>query len=222
MTDDVTGDIESQSTAVAVQADGWRDRVAGSLATLRTADGGFAKSPQGRAGSTYQTFLNVLCHQLLDRPIDRRDALAHFVASHRRDDGGYLEIRVAKRSGVNPTAAAIGTLRCIDEFGSLSPDAVESTKQFLHDRQNSDGGVSANTRIPFSDLLSTFTATWTLAELDPTDERWSTYAAAAGDYARRMVAPEGGFYGFELDATADVEYTFYGLANLALAAASKA
>ena len=38
----------------------WRDNVAALLASLRTDDGGFAKTPEGRAGSTYQTFLSVL------------------------------------------------------------------------------------------------------------------------------------------------------------------
>jgi geranylgeranyl transferase type-2 subunit beta len=37
----------------------WRKNVADLLASLRTDDGGFAKTPEGRAGSTYQTFLSA-------------------------------------------------------------------------------------------------------------------------------------------------------------------
>jgi geranylgeranyl transferase type-2 subunit beta len=33
----------------------WREKVASLLDGLRTSDGGFAKTPEGRAGSTYQT-----------------------------------------------------------------------------------------------------------------------------------------------------------------------
>ena len=207
------------------------DRVVSVLGELRTDDGGFAKSPEGRAGSTYQTFLCVLCHEILERPVADPDGIERFLSGQRRDDGGYLEIRVAKRSGVNPTAAAVGTLRCIDRLGSI--DVMETTR-FLAERQNGDGGYSANTRIPFSDLLSTFTASWTRCDLMDTagvddaavdlgnaETGLATSLCAAAKYARSMERPGGGFVGFELDETTDVEYSFYGLATLALASASQ-
>jgi len=79
--------------------------------------------------------------------------------------------------------------------------------------QSHEGGMTANTRIPFADLLSTFTGLLTLADLD---------AANVVDldrierYAMSMQSDRGGFVGIALDEITDVEYTFYGLATLAL------
>ena len=188
----------------------WRDNVAGVLASLRTDDGGFAKTPEGRAGSTYQTFLSVLCHQLIDIPIPQPDSIQEFVASQAHPNGGYLEIRAAKRAGVNPTAAAIGTYKALN---GLDPRQHENTIEFLAEMQAEEGGLTANTRIPFADLLSTFTGLLTLADLDATSEIDVQFAY---QYAMSMAERSGGFRGFSLDQTADVEYTFYGLATLSL------
>jgi geranylgeranyl transferase type-2 subunit beta len=190
--------------------DAWRSNVANLLASLRTADGGFAKSPEGRAGSTYQTFLSVLCHELIEVDVPNTDQVVDFIQSQAHPDGGYLEIRAAKRPGVNPTAAAIGTLKTL---GRLQNDAHRDTIAFLAEMQSDEGGLAANTRIPFADLLSSCTGLITLADLGSTDQ---VDVAAIGKYALSMQSPEGGFVGFALDQTADVEYTFYGLATLAL------
>lgn len=188
----------------------WRDNVAKLLASLRTADGGFAKTPEGRAGSTYQTFLSVLCHQLIEIPTPETDAIESFLRSQRHPDGGYLEIRAAKRPGVNPTAAAIGTLKAL---GRLAPDDQIETASFLSQMQSEEGGLTANTRIPFADLLSSFTGLLTLADLEATSQ---VNVEAINRYALSMQSPQGGFVGFALDQTADVEYSFYGVATLAL------
>lgn len=187
----------------------WRDKVAGLLEGLRTDDGGFAKTPEGRAGSTYQTFLSVICLQLIDSQPRDVDAIARFIESQRHPQGGYLEIRAAKRPGVNPTAAAIGTLRALDR---LDPAAHGDTIDFLAEMQAEEGGLTANTRIPFADLLSTCTGLITLHDLGAAD---AVSLAAIERYARSMQAPGGGFVGFALDQTPDVEYSFYGLATLA-------
>ncbi len=188
----------------------WRDNVGALMASLRTSDGGFAKTPEGRAGSTYQTFLSVLCHELIELPIADRDGILSFLESQRHADGGYLEIRAAKRAGVNPTAAAIGTLKAL---GELRPDEHADTAAFLAEMQSDEGGMTANTRIPFADLLSSFTGMLTLADLDAAS---LVNLDAVNRYALSMQSPEGGFFGFALDQTADVEYSFYGIATLAL------
>src|SRR5579885_732645 len=41
----------------------WPDRVAQTLESFRTSDGGYAKSIGGHSGSTYHTFLVALCYQ---------------------------------------------------------------------------------------------------------------------------------------------------------------
>ena len=188
----------------------WRSNVADLLATLRTDDGGFAKSPEGRAGSTYQTFLSVLCHQLIEIDPPDADAIVRFVLSQQHPDGGFLEIRAAKRPGVNPTAAAIGTLKAL---GRLDPAEHANTASFVAEMQSSEGGMTANTRIPFADLLSTCTGLITLDDLNASE---SVSISSAQRYALSMQHSGGGFLGFALDQTADVEYSFYGIATLAV------
>ncbi len=188
----------------------WSERLASLLATFRRDDGGFSKSLEGQAGSTYQTFLVLLCLELIEQPCPDADAATAFLLSQRQADGGFLEIRVAKRSGTNPTAAAIGALRVLDR---LDAQLAESATEFLLDLQTDEGGFRANTRIPVPDLLSTFTACVTLADLETLDEVDLT---AAVNYVRSMEQAAGGFRGFEFDPADDVEYTFYGLGVLAL------
>ncbi len=188
----------------------WSARLAVLLANLRRADGGFSKSLEGRAGSTYQTFLILLCLELIEQPCPDAEAAYRFLLSQRQSDGGFLEIRVGKRSGANPTAAAIGALRVLRR---LDEHVAEEAADFLADRQSDEGGFQANTRIPLCDMLSTFTACVTLADID----RLPLISIdAARRYARSMQQPQGGFRGFEFDPADDVEYTFYGLGTLAL------
>ncbi|MFG0266674.1 MAG: prenyltransferase/squalene oxidase repeat-containing protein [Rhodopirellula sp. JB055] len=187
----------------------WRDNVAALLADLRTDDGGFAKTPEGRAGSTYQSFLSVLCYELMEVPVPNVDRLLQFLQSQQQPDGGYREIRVAKRAGVNPTAAAIGTLKTL---GKLDPAKEADTIEFLLEMQGEEGGLAANTRIPFADLLSSCTGLITLVDLGAGKR---VNAGRLQTYAESMQR-EGGFVGFALDQTPDVEYTFYGIATMSL------
>lgn len=206
----------------------WEDRLSELLQRLRRPDGGYSKSDEGRAGSTYQTFLVIVCMELLGRTIPDPMLALRFVLDQRQDDGGFLEIRVGKRSGTNPTAAAIASLSCL---GALSagastdvaaelnrkeldaPMIVEGATEFLLDLQNDDGGFQANTRMPVSDVLSTFTACTTLWELGQLQQ---VRLDRTANYVRSMERASGGFAGFELDPAEDIEYTFYGLGTLAL------
>ncbi len=200
------------------------------LQLLRARDGGYAKTQGGVAGSTYQTFLNLLTFELLGVTEPQPDLLISFLNSQRVVDGGLREIRVAKRAGVNPTAAGIGALKTL---GSLVPAAETLTADFLLDMQSSDdGGLCANNRIPMSDLLSSCTGLITLIDLHAADQ---LNLPRLIQYVRSMerktppAAPEltplpgdssqtvGGFHGFAFDQQVDVEYTFYGLACLSLA-----
>jgi geranylgeranyl transferase type-2 subunit beta len=194
----------------ATARDGWRSRLAALLDSLRRPDGGYAKSLEGQVGSTYQTFLVLLCHELIEHPIPDPDNVAKFLMGQRQTDGGFLEIRVAKRSGTNPTAAAVGGLRVLKR---LEDRIATSVTDFLSQLQTEEGGLQANTRMPLPDLLSTFTGCVTLADLDRLDviDRDSATRFALG-----MQRGAGGFCGFELDPAEDVEYTFYGLGLLAL------
>ncbi|MGN6546047.1 MAG: prenyltransferase/squalene oxidase repeat-containing protein [Aureliella sp.] len=188
----------------------WSARLASLLERLRRDDGGYSKSFEGTVGSTYQTFLVLLCLELIGQPIPEPGRIAEFLMRQRQSDGGFLEIRVGKRSGANPTAAAVGALRVLDR---LAPDVADGAGAFLSDLQTDEGGWQANTRIPLPDLLSTFTACVTLADLDQLSE---INRSSAERYGLSMQRASGGFCGFEFDPAEDVEYTFYGLGLLSL------
>lgn len=190
-------------------------RVLAKLESLRSSDGGYAKTVGGVAGSTYQTFLNLLCYELLEAQPPDPEAILRFLNQQRVIDGGFREIRVAKRAGVNPTAAGIGALKSL---GQLDPSVEEATIDFLADMRTDEGGLAANDRIALADLLSSCTGMVTMADLEAVDQ---LHLPGLRRYALSMQRldggrPAGGFHGFAFDQEVDVEYTFYGLALLAL------
>ncbi|MFW6168934.1 MAG: prenyltransferase/squalene oxidase repeat-containing protein [Planctomycetota bacterium] len=201
-------------TAAGVNAYGtreqsWTRRFAERLEQLRRDDGGYAKGPEGAASSTYHTFLSLLCLQLIGEPCVEPERAVDFIRSQRDTMGGFREIRVSKRAGTNPTAAAIGILQMLD---ALDDSTRKTTAEFLANMQNG-GGFLANSRIPMADILSTFTGISTLVnvrELDLID------TAAALRFVRSLEHPTGGFRAASWDDVCDVEYTFYGLGSLAL------
>jgi geranylgeranyl transferase type-2 subunit beta len=132
--------------------------------------------------------------------------------SQQAAEGGFLEIKVQKRAGTNPTAAAIASLRIL---GEIDETTRLDTIDFLADLQTDEGGIRANTRIPIADLLSSFTGLLTLQDLTAEHE---IDLAALKRYVLSLERPEGGFHGAAWDTSHDVEYTFYGLGCLALLA----
>lgn len=192
----------------------WKRSLGADLEALRCPDGGFAKGPGGSASSTYHTFLALLCLQLINEPVQNADAIIAFLLSQRAADGGFREIRVGKRAGTNPTAAAIGALRIL---GAIDDELADSTADFLADMQDNDGGLLANARIPLADLLSTFTGLFTLADLNRLD---ALDLPAARMFVRSLSHADGGFLAAMWDEVRDVEYTFYGLGSLSLLAAN--
>jgi geranylgeranyl transferase type-2 subunit beta len=190
----------------------WPDRVAATLETFRTADGGYAKMPNHPGGgSTYHSFLVGLCYEVLSRSLPDPDAIEKFVLSRRREDGGFVEVAPMRRSGTNPTAAAVGLLQLIGRppSGEMRDALVEHLLETVSD----EGGLRANARVPVADLLSTFTGLWTLEQLGALDR---IDAAMGRAFVESLEGKDGGFHGFVLDDGTDVEYTFYGLGILAL------
>ena len=191
----------------------WREEAAARLEAVRTSDGGYAKSPDGASGSTYHTFLVVLSYQLLGLPVPRRNALVQFLYDRQRDDGGFVEIGPIRRAGTNPTAAAAALLQ---EFGAVDEELRHDLRGFLKTVRGDEGGLQANSRVPFADSLSTFTGLLTIRDLslgpllDP--ERVRDWVQSQLEF------PTGGFRAASWDSAADVEYTFYGLGLLALLA----
>lgn len=192
----------------------WPERLAEYLESFRTTDGGYAKTHEGAAGSMYHSFLVALCYELIGRSVPRPNDLVQFIYDRQRDDGGFVEIAPMKRSGTNPTAAAVAMLRM---HGALDDEVREDTWAFLREVRGSEGGFQANTRIPFADSLSTFTGLLTCQDLGIDN---LLKPAVVERYINAMEFPDGGFRGASWDEQADVEYTFYGLGVLGLLGAT--
>jgi geranylgeranyl transferase type-2 subunit beta len=194
----------------AAAAPGWREAVAAELERFRRDDGGYAKTDEGASSSTYYSFLMILCLQLIGLPPVFPQRLLAFVRSRQREDGGFVEMGPMRRSGTNPTAAAVGLFKILD---ACDDPTREATLDFMADMQTDEGGLRANTRIPVADVLSTFTGLLTLGDLDGLS---LVDLRAAERYVSSMELPGGGFRGGIWDDGTDVEYTFYGLGALAL------
>jgi geranylgeranyl transferase type-2 subunit beta len=189
----------------------WIDRLCETLESVRTDDGGYAKTTEGAAGSTYHSFLVALTYELLGRSVPDPNALIQFLYDRQRDDGGFVEIQPMKRSGTNPTAAAVALLNM---RGAMDEEVRSDVHAFLLDVRSDEGGFRANTRIPFADGLSTFTGLLTAQDLGFDDVL--DPARVESFLTDWLEFPTGGFRGASWDEQADVEYTFYGLGTLAL------
>jgi len=187
------------------------EQVAEKLEATRVADGGYAKSTEGSAGSTYHSFMVSLTYELIGQTPPKPNRLIQFLYDRQRDDGGFVEIAPMRRSGTNPTAAAVALLHSL---GGMDDDIADDVQGFLTDVVSTEGGFQANTRIPFADGLSTFTGLLTGHDLGRRDIikpdrilQWLT---------SQIELPTGGFRGASWDQQADVEYSFYGLGILGL------
>ena len=187
------------------------DDVSEKLEATRVADGGYAKSTEGSAGSTYHSFMVALTYELIGRKPPRPNRLIQFLYDRQRDDGGFVEIAPMRRSGTNPTAAAVALL---NSLGGMDDDIADDVLGFLTDVVSTEGGFQANTRIPFADGLSTFTGLLTGQDLGRRDvikpDRILEWLQT------QIELPTGGFRGASWDQQADAEYTFYGLGILGL------
>ena len=144
----------------------------------------------------------------------RPEDVERLIHSRRREDGGFVEIAPMRRSGTNPTAAAVGVLQLI-RASAFNPADLSGVVDFLAAMPSLEGGLRANGRAPLADLLSTFTGSWTLHQLGGLDRIDNQEALR---YAHSLELPGGGFRGGLWDEQTDVEYTFYGLGALALLA----
>jgi len=208
-------------SALVVQASGGADLLADSVPdfaarlgevfeTFRTKDGGYAKTEEGAAGSTYHSFLVALCYELIGQLVPQPNRLIQFLYDRQRDDGGFVEIEQMKRSGTNPTAAAAALLTI---YGSVDDELRSDVSGFLREVRSSEGGFQANTRVPFADGLSTFTGLLTAQDLQLGD---LIPPANIEQFIMSLEMPTGGFRGALWDQQADIEYTFYGLGVLGL------
>lgn len=193
------------------EPDEWTAELAAKLESVRTSDGGYAKSLEGSLGSTYHSFLTVMTYELLGRKPPKPNKLGQFIFDRQRDDGGFVEIAPMKTSGTNPTAAAAVLLK---RLGFADEQLATDLREFLKQVRSDEGGFQANTRIPFADGLSTFTSL--LVAQDFGLDRSLDLTAIEAFISQQLEFPTGGFRGASWDEQADVEYTFYGLGTLGL------
>lgn len=209
-------DFWTGRSAFADASDDWTTSVAKLFEQLRRSDGGYAKTQEGHASSTYQTFLIALAYELLELQIPKPEGAAKFLLGQQRDDGGFVEISVMRRSGTNPTAAAVGGLLVLQpQVGQqLLTDALkQDTAEFLLDNFTDEGGLRANTQIPIADLLSTFTGLQTLRDVGAWEQ---VDVSASLNYVNSLQQPSGGYIAAAWDEVEDVEYSFYGVATRGL------
>ena len=190
----------------------WPNRVAETLESFRTPDGGYGKTAGAASASTYHTFLVGLCYQILGLPWPNPEAVERFITSRHREDGGFVEVPPMRRSGTNPTAAGVGIWQLLHGSDTVFPQR-DSVIDFLVRMPSMEGGLRANDRIPLADLLSTFTGLWTMDQLGALDrlDLDNTHK-----FALDLENTNGGFRAGLWDEIADVEYTFYGVGTVAL------
>jgi geranylgeranyl transferase type-2 subunit beta len=188
----------------------WPEQLAKLLEGFRSKDGGYAKTHEGALGSTYHSFLVALCYELIGQKLPEPQSLVSFIRTRQRDDGGFVEIAPMKRSGTNPTAAAVGVLML---HSAVGPNLRADVLAYLADVRSGEGGFQANTRIPFADSLSTFTGYLTCLDLEAPEvidpDRLQQFILS-------LEHPQGGFRAAAWDQSTDVEYTFYALGTLGL------
>ena len=192
----------------------WAEGVAAMLEQHRSRDGGYTKTASGAMGSTYHTFLVALAYGLIGRPLPAPERVIELLRSRRRDDGGFVELAVMKRSGANPTAAAVALARMLGDDGGLTRGAADC---LIALQSPGEGGFCANRSMPVADLLSTFTALVTLRDLGAFER---VNRDGTRTFVRSLATPAGGFRAGMWDDQPDVEYTFYGLGSLALISAA--
>ena len=188
----------------------WSSQLADQFELCRTPDGGYAKNPAGKSGSTYQSFLIACCYELIAQPIRQPEHLLEFIRQRQRDDGGFVEIGPMKNSGTNPTAAAVALLKIL---GGLETTITDGILMFLDEVRGDDGGFQANLRIPFSDMLSTFTGVVLCLDLNHPEHLSINQLQR---FLNELECPTGGYLAAGWDHVPDVEYSFYGLGLLGL------
>ena len=173
------------------------------LNALRREDGGWAKTDMDACGSVYHTFLAACVYTRMSVPLPDPERAAAFLDLQAHPDGGYLENRFSKRPGTNGSAAgiALGLMLGLERSN-------EKHAEFLAGMYSSEGGFYATPAAPIADLLSTYTALFTLTALNRVEPR---YLDGATRYVRSLECAAGGYLGFALETIADCEYTFYGL-----------
>lgn len=158
--------------------------------------------------SAYALLLDAATRDLLGHRQPRD--LPRLVAPLARSDGGFAERADARESQANASAAVLAALALAGRLDRCTRDTAVA---FLCAQQGDDGGIRAHPGIPAGDLLSTFTTVWALTACNRLDR---LRLGDCGRFTLRCRTAGGGFAATPDDGHDDTEYTYYGLAVLAL------
>jgi len=175
------------------------------IGSFRSADGGYAPSPEAKHGTAYACFLALGgsedCGALLPDP----EGVARCLGSLAARDGGFANEHGQATGSTNATAAAIVTKR---QFGlPVCACMAEWLLACCHPR----GGFAATPTTPLPDLLSTATALHALATLGVSAD---AVREPCLDFLDSLWDSRGGFHATWADDELDCEYVFYGLLAL--------
>ncbi len=175
------------------------------LSRYRSADGGYDTKIDSETGTMYGCFLAVGLCQDLGVDVPAPDKLLGCIESLHRPDGSYANDKSIVPGSTPAAAAAVTILHYFDR------PVNGSTLDWLGGQFLPSGGCLAVPAAPMADLLSTAVAVHGLAlagvPLDNLKE-------PTLDFIDSLWNGRGGFYGNSADATADCEYTYYGLLAL--------
>lgn len=181
------------------------------IEAFRASDGGYARRPGGRAGSVYHTYLALICLDMAGGALPRDEEIRAFLRSRIAPGGGFLELAGRGRPQTSVTAAGMQAALML---GMEDERAADGAAGFLRAmRDGPSGGWRASAGAPSADLLSTWTAVFSLAGLGALDE---AERAGARRFAFACERACGGFGAGPWDEEGDPEYIFYGLGLLAL------
>lgn len=170
-------------------------------------NGGFSDLSVLRNSGTNPTVAALgLLEILADWQLSRRDNLIEQSASHFR-----------KFKQDRPIIESIDTELQTKEIESKEPDATRTlikskAIQYLTSQQMPDGGFKAHQQMPFSDLLSSFSAFVGLSMFYGDRIGSVIDMKSLSSFVDSLYSCQNGFRGGIWDSETDVEYVFYGLA----------
>lgn len=168
--------------------------------------------------SAYWTFLGALCEDMAGQGHVANDASIQGILSLQQEDGGFIDCGPNGQSQTNSTCAAVGYLFRLILSGQ-NPEIIlnlNDATAYLKSMEAPKGGFRAYAGAAMPDLLSTFTSMASLAMLDKLDKET---LKGCLQFTGSMATSDGGFRSCAADPEADLEYTYYGLGCLGLAAA---
>jgi geranylgeranyl transferase type-2 subunit beta len=189
----------------------------------RLPSGCYCRSSESTNASSYCTFLGAMCEDTLGPAHPNRIDSFEAIMRLQLPNGGFVDTGSDNTPQTNATSAAVGYLlraflsesRLTDaELDTISM-ATDKAAEYLTGMQAKDGGFLAHAKAPFPDLLSTFTALATLTAMDRIKQ---VDLRKHVQFAGSLAHTKGGFSSCAVDTEPDIEYTYYGLGCLALAA----